>query len=93
MESQGVAFITGAGIGIGRAIALRLADDGYDIAVNGRPSSKEKIDSLAYEIRQKGRKALSLIGDVSIEADVQKMVEDVVQHLGGLDVVCRIYCS
>jgi len=85
MEPNRVVFNAGAAVGIRRATALRLANDGCDIAVNDIASCKQLLDTLVDELSQKGRKVLPLIGDVSVEAEVQKMVEDVVQHLGGLD--------
>ena len=82
-----VAIVTGAAQGIGEAIALRLAEDGFDVAVNDVPSSADKITSVVSAIQAKGRKAIAVPGDVSVEADVMGIVEQAVQQLGGLDVV------
>ena len=84
-----IALVTGAARGIGRAIALRLARDGLDVAVNDRSNSPE-LDGLVREIESKGRRALAVPGDVSLEADVKKTVGRVVQDLGSLDVVGAI---
>ncbi|KAH9067892.1 hypothetical protein EDB87DRAFT_1678281 [Lactarius vividus] len=81
-----VALITGAARGIGRAIALRLADDGLDVAVNDRSSSPE-LDGLVREIKSKGRRSLAVPADVSLEPEVEKSVRKVVQDLGSLDVM------
>ena len=81
-----VALITGAARGIGRAIALRLADDGLDVAVNDRSSSPE-LDGLVREIESRGRRAIAVPGDVSLEPEVEKTTQKVVQDLGSLDVV------
>ncbi|KAI9441361.1 hypothetical protein H4582DRAFT_2073555 [Lactarius indigo] len=81
-----VALITGAARGIGRAIALRLADDGLDVAVNDRSSSPE-LDGLVREIKAKGRRSLAVPADVSLELEVEKGVRKVVQDLGSLDVM------
>ncbi|KAH9050224.1 hypothetical protein EDB84DRAFT_589738 [Lactarius hengduanensis] len=81
-----VALITGAARGIGRAIALRLADDGLDVAVNDRSSSPE-LDDLVREIKSKGRRSLAVPADVSLEPEVEKSVRKVVQDLGSLDVM------
>lgn len=86
-SSQGVSLVTGSGQGIGRAIALRLADDGYDVAVNDIPSNRENLETLKAEIESKGRKALVVTADVSQEDQVKHMVDTVVETLGGLDVV------
>ncbi len=81
-----VALVTGAARGIGRAIALRLADDGLDVAVNDRSSSPE-LDGLVREIENKGRRSLAVPGDISMEPEVEKSIRKVVQDLGSLDAV------
>lgn len=73
------------GRGVGRSIALRLADDGFDIAVNDVEVGE--LRSLVDEIKLKGRQSSIHIADVSMEDSVKKMVEDVVKEHGGLDVV------
>ncbi|KAJ7054210.1 hypothetical protein C8F01DRAFT_499320 [Mycena amicta] len=87
MASKGVALVTGAGQGIGKAIALRLADDGFDVGVNDIQVNSEKLDALVEEIKTKGRAASAHIADVSNESQVQAMVSDVVQVHKGLDVM------
>jgi NAD(P)-dependent dehydrogenase (short-subunit alcohol dehydrogenase family) len=74
-----------SGQGIGRAIALRLADDGFDVAVNDVELGE--LGSLVEEIKSKGRQSSIHIGDVSMEDSAKKMVEDVVNEHGGLDIV------
>ncbi len=64
----GAALITGAGSGIGRAIARKLAADGYAVTVNDL--SPERAEAVADEIRAAGGKAVAVAGDVSGEADV-----------------------
>jgi NAD(P)-dependent dehydrogenase (short-subunit alcohol dehydrogenase family) len=92
MEYTPVAFITGAAVGLGRATALRLADDRFDIAINDLPSEKDKLDTLAHAISQKGNEVIVLVGDVSNEANVVKMIDDTVNQLGGLDVARSSSC-
>ncbi|KAI0724854.1 hypothetical protein C8Q72DRAFT_877690 [Fomitopsis betulina] len=82
-----VAFITGAAQGIGKDIALRLADEGFNVAINDIPSNAANLDSVAKEVAAKGRTALPLLGDVSQEDAVRTMVEKTVAVLGRLDVV------
>lgn len=87
MSSKGVALVTGSAQGIGRGIALRLAEDGFDVAVNDIPSKTTELASVAEEIRGKGRKAIVVAADVTVEDQVKGMVESTVKELGGLDVV------
>jgi NAD(P)-dependent dehydrogenase (short-subunit alcohol dehydrogenase family) len=79
-------LITGASRGIGYGIALRLADDGYDIAANGQTSTT-KLDEVVKEIEKKGRRAFAIPGDVSEESVVKDMIQRTVSTLGSLDVV------
>ena len=85
--SKGVSLVTGSGQGIGRAIALRLADDQFDVAINDILPNKKNLEILKAEIEAKGRRAFIVIADVSQEDQVQGMVDSVVKTLGGLDVV------
>ncbi|KAF7369252.1 NAD(P)-binding protein [Mycena venus] len=87
MSSKGVALVTGAAQGIGRAIALRLAQDGFDIAVNDISANSANLDSLVDEIKQKGRKSSKHVADVSQEDSVKEMFDEVVKEHGGLDVM------
>ncbi|KAK0232041.1 NAD-binding protein [Armillaria nabsnona] len=83
----GIALITGSAQGIGRAIALRLADDGFNVSLNDLPSAGTELDILASEIASKGRKSHVVTGDISSESDVQRIIESTVQALGSLDVM------
>jgi len=82
-----VAVITGASRGIGRGIALRLANDGYDVALNDLPSAVADLEEVAQAVEKAGRKVLVVPGDVSIEADVRALIENTVAGLGSVDVV------
>lgn len=82
-----IAIVTGAAQGIGEAIALRLADDGLDVAVADLPAKREQLQVVAEAIKAKGRRTVVLTGDVTVEADVAALVDNTVEALGGLDVV------
>ncbi|KAF8917432.1 acetoin reductase family protein [Mucidula mucida] len=72
--SHGVALVTGASQGIGRAIALRLARDGLDIALNDLAMKEEALEVLASEIEALGRKACYIVADVAIEDSLDVVV-------------------
>ena len=77
-----IAVITGASSGIGRGIALRLASDGYNVALNDLPSTAAELKEVAEAVEKAGRKVLILPGDVSVDADVQALIEHTVVGLG-----------
>jgi NAD(P)-dependent dehydrogenase (short-subunit alcohol dehydrogenase family) len=87
MSQVRIAIVTGAAQGIGRAIALRLADDGLDVAINDLEIKRSSLQEIQAIIIAKGRKSIICTGDVSSEAAVKSMVDTVVESLGGLDVV------
>jgi NAD(P)-dependent dehydrogenase (short-subunit alcohol dehydrogenase family) len=86
-QSIRVALVTGSAQGIGRAIAIRLAADGLDVAIDDLPSKSELLQEVVREIEKLGRKALPLIFDITREEEVDQMVEKTVSELGRLDVV------
>ena len=81
------AIVTGAAQGIGRAIALRLANDGFNVVVNDIKQKEPKLADVAAEIQAKKHRAYVLTGDVSKKEDVQSLVAETVQHFGCLDLV------
>ncbi len=83
------ALVTGAGHGIGRAIALGLARSGADVAVHFGSSAEAAAETVSM-IESLGRKATALQADVTSAEQVNRMVADAVAFLGGLDVlVCN----
>jgi len=81
-----IALITGSSRGIGRGIALEMAREGADIAVNYR-RDQAAAAATARDIEALGRSAISLHADVSDWPAVQQMVHDILQHFGRIDIV------
>jgi 3-oxoacyl-[acyl-carrier protein] reductase len=81
-----VAIVTGGSRGIGRAIAERLAADGFAVAVN-YAGNKIKAEETVAAIKAAGGKAVAIAGDVSKEADVAKIYEGTKSAFGRVDVV------
>jgi NAD(P)-dependent dehydrogenase (short-subunit alcohol dehydrogenase family) len=80
------AIVTGAGSGMGRAIATVLAEAGADVAVLDIAFSR--VEETAHTIEKLGRRALPLKVDVSSDEQVHAAVEKVVSHFGGVDILC-----
>ncbi|KAL1703277.1 hypothetical protein EV121DRAFT_208358 [Schizophyllum commune] len=82
-----VGIVTGASRGIGRAIALRLAEDGLDVALNDLPSTHARLEGVRSEVEGRGRRALVVPADVTSAPDVERMVDHTAAHFGRLDVM------
>lgn len=83
-----VALVTGAGRGIGRAISLTLAREGADVILNGR--GLPNLEQVAAEIGALGQRALPVTGDISVKAEVDRMVETAIAAFGRIDIlVCN----
>ena len=78
-------IVTGAGRGLGRQMALHLAEAGADIVCAARTQSQ--IASVAEEIEAKGRRALAIPTDVSVSAQVDAMVQQTIDEWGGFEVM------
>ena len=81
------ALVTGASRGIGRAIALGLAREGFDVVLNDIERQKDQLDTVRTEIEGIGRRAVTLFADVSDRDAVQAMVEQAIAATGRVDAV------
>ena len=84
LEGQ-VALVTGASRGIGRAIALALADCGADVALAGR--DEHALGEVAAEAEARGRRALPVAADVADAAAAQGLIERTIRGFGSIDIL------
>lgn len=82
-----VAHVTGAAQGIGKAIALRLARDGHDVAVSDLPAKRDQLEVISKDIADLGVRSAALTGDVSDAVSVRGLVTGTAEELGSLDVL------
>jgi NAD(P)-dependent dehydrogenase (short-subunit alcohol dehydrogenase family) len=80
MSMSGIAVVTGAGRGIGRAIAITLADRGCDVVVMGR--APEQLLSTAEEVTKRGRRSIVIPCDVSQSSEVDAAAKQTIADLG-----------
>ncbi len=80
-----VALVTGGSRGIGRSICLALADEGCDVAFCAR--GEERLRDTESEVRAKGVRTLGLQADVTVAADVERLVAETARELGRVDVL------
>jgi 3-oxoacyl-[acyl-carrier protein] reductase len=79
------AVVTGAGQGIGKATALKLAQQGADIIVDD--INPETAPRVAQEIQALGRKAVAVIADVAKRDHVERIIQTAIKELGGIDIL------
>ena len=89
--SNKTAFITGSSRGIGKAIALKLAENGFNIAVAAKTSEPNpKLDGTIYtaadELKEAGGNAIGIKTDIRFEEEVNAAVEQAVTKFGGIDI-------
>jgi len=81
------ALVTGADSGIGRAVAIAYAREGADVALSYLPEEQAQAEEVAALIREAGRTAVLLPGDIQDETVNQELVDKTVAELGGLDIL------
>src|SRR5947199_10211232 len=81
------ALITGGDSGMGRATAIAYAREGADVAINYLPAEEADAQEVIALIKQAGRKAIAIPGDLRDESFCKRLVADAVQGLGGLDII------
>jgi NAD(P)-dependent dehydrogenase (short-subunit alcohol dehydrogenase family) len=79
------ALVTGGGRGLGRAIAIGLAQHGADVAVTSRTLAE--LEETAAEVRRAGRQCLVVPGDASRKSEIDRVVGEVSTGLGGIDIL------
>jgi len=83
--SEKVAIVTGGGRGIGRAIALKLAEEGATVVVTD--ILEKEAQAVAGEIKAAGGQSLAVMADVSLAADVARLVEETIKACGRVDIL------
>ena len=81
-----VALITGANSGIGKAIATRFAAEGAHVAVNYRPGSATDSEAAQAEAASFSPLSIALVGDVSKREDVERMMAEIIERFGRVDI-------
>lgn len=87
MGLQGrIGLVTGAGRNIGKALALGLAKEGVDVAINC-VANRTSAEETAEEVRALGRRSMVVVADVANETEVNRMVERIIGEWGGIDIL------
>lgn len=82
-----VALVTGSGRGIGAAMAVELGRNGAKVVVN-YANSRESAEKVVAEIKSFGTDAIAMKADMRKVAEITRLMDDIVAHYGGLDIVC-----
>ncbi|OGO39496.1 MAG: hypothetical protein A2W35_15945 [Chloroflexi bacterium RBG_16_57_11] len=85
--SQKVCLVTGSSRGLGRALSLEFARLGARLVINSRQSSADALADTERQIRALGAQVLSIVADVSLRADVERLAGEALARFGGVDVL------
>jgi len=80
-----IGLVTGGGRGLGRAIAIRFAEEGADVAITSR--TLEQVEAVAKEIEESGRQSFAEVTDVSDSNEVKSLVEEVLRRFERIDIL------
>lgn len=86
MEESKTVFVTGASRGIGKEVALRFAEKGYNVVIN-YTSSKTNVEELKSEFESKGVKTLIMQADVTNKDAIEELVKKAIEEFGSIDVL------
>ena len=86
MEENKTVFVTGAARGIGKEVALKFAENGYNVVIN-YVSSKTNVEELKEEFENKGVKALIMQADVTDKDAIETLVKKAIEEFGSIDVL------
>jgi NAD(P)-dependent dehydrogenase (short-subunit alcohol dehydrogenase family) len=81
-----VALVTGSAKRLGRAVALRVAEEGADVVIHYRSSQKEAQD-VVQSIQRLGRQAIAIAADLGSVAEIKRLIDDAAKHFGRLDIL------
>ena len=81
-----VALVTGAAKRLGRAVAVRLAEEGADVVIHHRSSVAEAANAVA-EIEKLGRRAVAIAADLGSVAEIERLFDETAKHFGRLDIL------
>ena len=84
------ALVIGARRNMGKGFALGLAEAGADVAVTDLNTESGQLDAVSEEIKAMGRKSISIKTDISSQADVKNMIDNVMQEFGGIDILMNV---
>ena len=90
MENNKVAIVTGASGGIGRAVAIRLVQDGFTVVVH-YSGNAQKAEKTVAEIESVGGQAIAVQADISSVADVERLFQETLTNFGAIAVV--VHCA